>query len=74
MLFRSQVTDGVVDSRQGPAFFGLDGAARAARKAIGEVSETVVDRVFSAVAEFNAAGGGASEDDTTVLVVRRVAG
>ncbi len=69
-----QVTDGVVDSRQGPAFFGLDGAARAARKAIGEVSETVVDRVFSAVAEFNAAGGGASEDDTTVLVVRRVAG
>lgn len=67
-----QVTDGVVDSRQGAAFFGLEGAARAARKAIGEPAEIVVDRVFTAVAEFNSGSGGASEDDTTVVVVRRV--
>ncbi|MBM4095427.1 MAG: fused response regulator/phosphatase [Planctomycetes bacterium] len=68
-----QVTDGVVDSRQGASFFGLEGAAKAARKAITESADVVVERVFSAVSDFNAAAGNASEDDTTVLVVRRTA-
>lgn len=67
-----QVTDGVVDMRKASGFFGLDGAARAARKIPDASSQTVVDQVFIGASEFS--GGVQSDDDTTVLVVKRIPG